>query len=163
MAQNRYISMNFGLDKFDKRILEVVQTTTRLSSEQLGHKVGLSGSAALKRLRRLREQGVIEREVALLSTKAVGRPLQMLVTVNLSREDKHIVDNFKKAIRDEPNIQNGYYITGDADFLLVVSAASMEDYEEFSRSFFYDLHGIRQFKTSVIVDQVKVFGPIPID
>ena len=59
--------MNLRLDDFDKKILGVLQSNTRLSSEQLGEKVGLSGSAALKRLKRLRDEGVIEREVALLS------------------------------------------------------------------------------------------------
>jgi len=59
----------------------------------------------------------------------------MLVLVSLERERADIVDHFKRPIRHTPEVMNGYYVMGDSDFVLIVTAQSMEDYEAFTRKF----------------------------
>ncbi|MFZ5792477.1 MAG: Lrp/AsnC family transcriptional regulator [Pseudomonadota bacterium] len=150
------------LDKIDLRLLESVQRNNRLTSDELGDLVGLSPTACQRRLKRLREAGVIEADVAVLSPAAVGRPLQMLVSVSLERERADIIDRFKRAIRDTPEIMSGYYVTGEADFVLVVSARDMADYEAFTRRFFYENADIKGFKTMVVMDRVKASFALPV-
>jgi Lrp/AsnC family leucine-responsive transcriptional regulator len=87
----------------------------------------------------------------------------MFVLVTLERERADIVDRFKQSIRQTPEVMNGYYVTGDADFLLIVTAESMEDYEQFTRKFFYENPDIKGFKTMVTMDRVKVGFFVPID
>lgn len=82
-------------DRIDARILETVQKNNRLTSEVLGEMAGLSATACQRRLKRLRSEGIIEADVSIVSPKAVGRPLQMLVLVSLERERADIVDSFK--------------------------------------------------------------------
>ena len=124
------------LDRIDIGILQAVQQNNRLTSEELGERVGLSATACQRRLKRLRAEGVIESDISVISPKAVGRPVSMLVLVSLERERADIVDKFKSAIRSTPEVMIGYYVTGDADFVLLITAKDMEDYERFTRRFF---------------------------
>ncbi|UPK05768.1 Lrp/AsnC family transcriptional regulator [Bradyrhizobium sp. 170] len=150
-------------DRTDARILEIVQKNNRLTSEVIGEMAGLSATACQRRLKRLRTEGIIEADVSIVSPKAVGRSIQMLVLVSLERERSDIIDRFKKAIKSSADVVNGFYVTGDADFVLYITAHSMEDYEQFTRRFFYENPNIKGFKTMVIVDRVKVSFAIPIE
>lgn len=148
-------------DRIDARILEIVQRNNRLTSEVIGEMAGLSATACQRRLKRLRSEGIIEADVSIVSPKAVGRPIQMLVMVSLERERSDIVDRFKKAIKSSAEIVHGFYVTGDADFVLYTTARTMEDYEQFTRRFFYDNPDIKAVKTMVIMDRIKVGFAIP--
>lgn len=152
-----------SIDRLDARILAAVQQNNRVSSEVLGELVGLSPTACQRRLKRLRQDGVIEADVAVVNPKAVGRPISMLVLVSLERERADIIDRFKNAILKTTEVMNGYYVTGDADFVLVVTCRSMEDYEQFTRRFFYENADIKGFKTLVVMDRVKAGFTIPVE
>lgn len=151
------------LDRADLALLAAVQKNNRLTSEELSEKVHLSPTACQRRLKRLRAEGVIEADVAVVSPKAVGRTVAMIVLVSLERERADIIDRFKAAIRNTSEVMIGYYVTGDADFILVITAKDMEDYEEFTRRFFYENHDIKSFKTMVVMDRVKAGFAFPIE
>ncbi|MFD2250161.1 Lrp/AsnC family leucine-responsive transcriptional regulator [Pseudochelatococcus lubricantis] len=151
------------LDRADVALLEAVQRNNRLTSEELAKIVNLSPTACQRRLKRLRAEGVIEADVSIVSPRAVGRPVSMIVLVSLERERADIVDRFKQAIRNTREVMIGYYVTGDADFILVVTARDMEDYEQFTRRFFYENPDIKGFKTMVVMDRVKAGFAFPID
>ncbi|WP_050425079.1 Lrp/AsnC family transcriptional regulator [Bradyrhizobium tropiciagri] len=150
-------------DRTDARILEIVQKNNRLTSEVIGEMAGLSATACQRRLKRLRSEGIIEADVSIVSPKAVGRSIQLLVLVSLERERADIIDKFKQAIKSSAEVTNGFYVTGDADFVLYVTARSMEDFEQFTRRFFYENPHIKAFKTVVVVDRVKASFAIPIE
>jgi Lrp/AsnC family transcriptional regulator, leucine-responsive regulatory protein len=149
-------------DRIDARILEAVQKNNRLTSEAIAEIAGLSATACQRRLKRLRAEKIIEADVSIVSPKAVGRPIQMLVLVTLERERADIIDKFKKAIRSSADVVNGFYVTGDADFMLYIASQDMEDYEQFTRRFFYENPDIKSFKTLVIMDRVKSGFAVPI-
>lgn len=151
------------LDRLDAKILNLLQQSSRTGSEEIGAVVGLSPTAVQRRIKRLRDAGVIESEVAVVNPKAVGLPLAMFVLVTLERERADIVDRFKQSIRQTREVMNGYYVTGEADFAIVVTAHSMEEYELFTRKFFYENPDIRSFKTMVIMDRIKTGFSLPID
>lgn len=150
------------LDALDARILSQLQLDNRCTSEALAEKVGLSATACQRRIKRLRDSGFIEADVSIISAKAAGRNVQMLVLVTLERERSDIIDRFKKAIRSTPEVVNGFYVTGDTDFVLYVTATDMEDYESFTRRFFYENPDIKTFKTLVVMDRVKIGFAVPI-
>ncbi|MFB6418789.1 Lrp/AsnC family transcriptional regulator [Bradyrhizobium tunisiense] len=150
-------------DRIDARILEIVQKNNRVTSEEIGGLAGLSATACQRRLKRLRSEGIIEADVSVISPKAVGRTIQMLVLVSLERERSDIIDRFKKVIRSSAEVVNGFYVTGDADFVLYITARTMDDYEQFIRRFFYENPDIKGFKTMVIMDRVKTGFAIPIE
>ncbi|MCO5089490.1 Lrp/AsnC family transcriptional regulator [Bosea sp. (in: a-proteobacteria)] len=151
------------LDRIDRRLLALLQENNRLTSDTLGEMVGLSSTACQRRLKRLRAEKVIEADVSIISPKAVNRPIQMLVLVTLERERTDIIDRFKKSIRNTPEVINGFYVTGASDFVLYVSARDMEDYERFTRAFFYENPDIKGFTTMVVMDRVKVGFALPVN
>ncbi|GLR59754.1 Lrp/AsnC family transcriptional regulator [Rhizobium indigoferae] len=151
------------LDRADIVLLSAVQENNRLTSEELAERAHLSPTACQRRLKRLRAEGVIEADVSIVSPKAVGRQVTVVVLVSLERERADIIDRFKSAIRKTREVMIGYYVTGDADFLLVVTAKDMEDYEQFTRRFFYENNDIKGFKTMVVMDRVKAGFVFPIE
>lgn len=153
--------MATSLDKIDARLLDFVQRDNRLTSEELGEKVGLSATGVQRRLKRLRAQGVIEADVSIVSPKAIGRNVTILVHVSLERERADIIDRFKQSICQTTEVMSGFYVTGDADFVLLITANDMEDYEQFTRRFFYENPDIKSFKTMVVMDRVKAGFTLP--
>lgn len=151
------------LDQFDAAILKAVQKNNRLTSDELGELVHLSGSACQRRLKRLRTTNIIEADVSIISPKSLGRPLTMIILVSLERERIDIIDTFKRAVKNCEEIMMCFYITGDADFILIVTAKDMEDYEQFTRRFLYSSLDVKAVKTMVAVDWVKVGFEFPID
>ncbi|SCX28749.1 Leucine-responsive regulatory protein [Agrobacterium sp. DSM 25558] len=151
------------LDRADLSLLNAVQKNNKLTSEELAERAHLSPTACQRRLKRLRAEGVIEADVSIVSPKAVGRHVTVVVLVSLERERADIIDRFKAAIKNTREVMIGYYVTGDADFLLVVTAKDMEDYEQFTRRFFYENNDIKGFKTMVVMDRVKAGFAFPIE
>mgnify|MGYP000714986176 CR=1 FL=1 len=152
-----------ALDRLDRKLLDAVQRNNRMTADVLADAVGLSPTACLRRLTKLRKSGAIESDVSILSPVALGRPLLMIVHVLLERERADIIDRFKRSIRSTPEIMSGYYVTGEADFILVITAKDMADYEEFTRRFFYQNADIKGFKTTVVMDRIKASFAVPID
>ncbi|MBY5571632.1 Lrp/AsnC family transcriptional regulator [Rhizobium leguminosarum] len=151
------------LDRADIALLNAVQKNNKLTSEELAERAHLSPTACQRRLKRLRAEGVIEADVSIVSPKAVGRHVTVVVLVSLERERADIIDRFKAAIKNTREVMIGYYVTGDADFLLVVTAKDMEHYEQFTRRFFYENNDIKGFKTMVVMDRVKAGFAFPIE
>lgn len=151
------------MDAFDIKILEVIQQNNRLTADQLSDLVNLSASACQRRIKRLRDDGVIEAEIAVLSPPAVGRSLMMVVGVTLEREHPEIIKNFKDSMRNMPEVMQCLYVTGDPDFVLILTARSMEHYEEFTQRFFFENPNIKRFQTSVVMDRVKMGLSVPLD
>ena len=149
------------LDKIDTRLLDLVQRNNRLTSDELGEKVGLSATGVQRRLKRLRSEGVIEADVSIVSPAAIGRHLTMLILVSFERDRTDIYDRFKRAIRNTAEIMSCFEVTGDADFALLVTAKDMEDYEQFTKRFFYQNTDIKGFKTMVVLNRVKVGFTLP--
>jgi len=143
------------LDNLDRKILHEVQLNNQLTSAQLSEKIGLSPTSTQRRLNRLRHEKIIESDVAIVSNTALGRSLTMMIAVTLERERSDIIDHFKKSVRNEPVVMSAYYVTGDNDFILFVSARDMNEYEAFTRNFLYDNPDIKGFKTTVVMDRIK--------
>ena len=147
----------------DARLLAEVQRNNRVSSETLGEAVGLSATAVQRRLKQLREGGVIEADVAIVNPNAIGQNVLMVVLVGLERDRTDIIEHFKRSILNTPEVMAGFFVTGDADFVLIVTAEDMERYEKFTRGFFYGNPNIKWFKTMVVLNRVKASFALPIN
>ena len=151
------------LDSFDRKILSQIQRNTRLTAAELSETVGLSPSACHRRLAALRESGVIQAEIAVIDPKAVGRRITMIVTVTLEREHSDVITEFKQACRENVEIMQCYYVTGQSDFVMVLTARSMEAYDAFVERFLFSNRNVRRFETMVVMDRVKVGFGLPLD
>ncbi|WP_269582708.1 Lrp/AsnC family transcriptional regulator [Roseibium sp. Sym1] len=134
-----------------------------MSADKLADRIGASRSSVQRRLKRLNETGVIEREVVQLRPDYVDARMTFVVEVELERERVDLLDEFKRSVMALEEVQQCYYITGHADFILIVLARDMKDYDRFSRQVFVENPNIRRFATSVVVDRVKVSLRVPFD
>ena len=150
------------LDEFDHEILRRVQLNARATSEEIGAQIGLSAAAVQRRLKRLREAGVIVAEVAIVDPLAVGQAMTFIVGVELERERPDVLQAFRDAARADPNVQQCYYVTGASDFVLIVIARDMSDFESFTRRLLFENADIRRFTTSVVMGRDKVGLGVPV-
>lgn len=151
------------LDQTDRAILAVLQHDARLSTDALADRVGASRSSVQRRLKRLNETGVIEREIIQLNPQKTNALMTFVVEVELERERVDLLDDFKRSMLALEEVQQCYYITGHADFILIVLVKDMNDYDRFSRQVFVENPNIRRFATSVVVDRVKASLRVPLE
>jgi Lrp/AsnC family leucine-responsive transcriptional regulator len=150
------------MDTFDARLLNALQSRARATAEELSVQVGLSPDACRKRVARLRASGLIEAEIAILDPARAGRGLMLIVEVTLQNERKRDLDRFKAAMQAAPEVMQCYYVTGNADFILMISARDMAEYEAFTRRHFFAEDNVLRFRTSAVMDRVKTGFAIPV-
>ena len=143
------------LDDIDKRIVAVLQGEGRLPMVDLADRVGLSATPCQRRVKRLEEEGVIERYAALVPPPAVGLALQALVQVTLDDHSEKTVAAFESAIRARSEVVACYAVTGDMDFLLHVLAPDLASFSEFAMKALLRMPGVRGTRSSFIMQAVK--------
>lgn len=144
------------LDDLDKKILARLQQNNRITAEELGAIVNLSTSAVQRRLKRLREDKIIEADISIVSPSAIGYSITCVVDVTLYLGNSQVIDSFKKLMRNCAEVMQCYYVTGAYDFVVIVNTRDMQHYEEFSKKCFMDNADVKQFYTHVVTDKVKV-------
>ena len=117
------------LDRYEKKILEILQEDARISSSDLAEKVGLSQSPCWRRVNMLEESGVIRKRVVLVDRKKVGLRAQVFAQVKLSAHGRAHLADFEAAIADIPEVIECYVLMGTVDFLLRVVTVDIESYE----------------------------------
>jgi DNA-binding Lrp family transcriptional regulator len=155
--------MPLSLDSFDRKILVLLQEDSRLSAEVIGTLIGLSASAVQRRIARLREDAVITSEVAIVDPKCIGRSLAVIVDIEVERERPELMAVLKRWIDAEPAIQEAWYVTGDSDFVLVVTARDVEEYDALMQKLVSENPNVRRFRTRVALGTLKRGCKVPID
>lgn len=150
------------LDDFDLRILDILQRDNATPQREIGEAVNLSAPAVQRRIKRLEESGVISANVAVVEPDRVGRPITIIVEISVESEQIDLLDATKATFAAAPEVQQCYYVTGEADFVLVVTVASMAEYEALTRRLFFADPNIKKFRTLVAMDRVKAGLTVPL-
>ncbi len=152
-----------ALSDADRIILRLLQQNARERLETIALETGLSVATVQRRIRNLKEDGAILAEKALISPAAAGYAMTFLVLVELERERIDQIDAFRRKAKAEPQVQQCYYITGEADFALVALARDMADYEQLTQRLFFQDSNVKRFRTSVVMDRTKASMNVPIE
>ncbi|MES9900038.1 MAG: Lrp/AsnC family transcriptional regulator [Sedimenticola sp.] len=147
--------MKRELDRLDRRILNQLQRDNRISNQALAEQVGLSPPACLRRVKLLRESGIIKQEVVLLNPEAVGRLINIIVEVEMERDHRDLLDQFQKVVEQSPEVSQCYAVTGEVDFILVVSVADMQAYEAFTQRVLHSQPNLRKFRSLISLRRIK--------
>ncbi len=150
------------IDSFDISILGILQQDNFLPQRDIGEKVGLSAAAVQRRIKRLTELGYIRANVSILDRNRLGQPITLIVEVSLESEKIEHYDEARFIFSSCEEVQQCYYVTGEADFILIVVVPSMAEYETLTRRIFFSNRNIRNFKTFVTMDIVKAGLNIPL-
>jgi len=155
-----------ALDAVDRRILRALQRDGRMTYDVLAQEVGLSPSAALRRVKRLEESGAIGSYVALLSPERVGLPLTAYLNVRLEkhteRHKRNPMDLFRAAVQTWPEVVECASLTGEMDYLLRVVVEDMAHYSRFIMDTLLKHPSVQDCKTSFVLDRVKNTTALPV-
>lgn len=154
--------MQADLDRTDLRILRELQRDGRMAVVELADKVSLSPTACQRRLRKLEDSGVIERYAAVLNPAALGQRIQAFVRVSIERQSKDVTEAFEAAIKRQPEVRACYVMTGDLDFLLHVLVPDLQAFAEFSMKVLIGLPGVKDVRSSLVLEAVKQDEGIPL-
>jgi Lrp/AsnC family transcriptional regulator, leucine-responsive regulatory protein len=145
----------FMLDQTNVRILELLQNNSQISNQELADQVALSPSPCLRRVKQLQEEGYITRQVALLNPEKLGLNLTVIVMVGLNSHSQDIMDGFKVAIRQLPEVISCSVITGQsADYILKVMVADMHQYQHFCLRRLLSIKGVANVLSSFVLETI---------
>ena len=150
------------LDPIDLQLLALLQHDASRSNLALAEAVGVSPATALRRVRRLVDEGVIERQVARLSPAAVGVPLAAVVEVTLDRQGAEHLDAFEAKAVAEPRVQQVWRVSPGPDFVLMVQVADMAAYHALAQRLFTQDANVRNVKAFFVVKRAKFETALPL-
>ncbi|WP_341487151.1 Lrp/AsnC family transcriptional regulator [Pararhizobium sp. A13] len=150
------------LDAHDRKILEILQKDNGTPQREIGAAINLSAPAVQRRIKRMEESGIIQANVAIIDPASVGQSITIFVEVEVISETADRIEDAKRAFASAPEIQQCYYVTGEADFVLVIVVPTMADYEALTRRLFFGNNNVKRFRTFVAMDRVKVGLTVPV-
>lgn len=154
------------INKLDRHILQILQADGRATFDQIGDAVGLSPSAVLRRVKRLEDDGVIERYVALVKPVAVGLALTAYINVRLEKHSEALQQNprdlFRASLLAWPEVVECAALSGEMDYLLRVAVPDMAAYSRFVMDKLLKHPSVQDCKTSFVLDQVKATTALPL-
>jgi Lrp/AsnC family leucine-responsive transcriptional regulator len=151
------------LDQLDRKILTELQRDSTLTMERLAERIGLSLSAAHRRAQRLKACGIIQGCIAVVDSASVGRPALFIVGVEVERERPEQVKKLREWVESNPVVQQAYYVTGSADYMLVISVRDIDSFTAFISEMTAANPNVRRFTTNVVMSTVKRSLFVPVD
>lgn len=150
------------MDHLDYKLLAVLQENARTSIQEMADHIGASTASVQRRLKVLRDDGVIQKEIAVLDQKKLGFGITAVVSVELERDRLDQIDAFKRKARQDRQVMHFYCIAGDGDFVMIVVAKDISDYEAFTHRFFFGDKTVRKFRTSIVISTEKATLALPV-
>jgi Lrp/AsnC family transcriptional regulator len=121
------------LDRVDREILRLLSLDASMSLADIAEKVGLTATPCWKRIRRMEQDGVILRRVAIIDADKVGLPVSVFVAIETADHSSEWLSKFADVIRDTPEIVDAWRMSGDVDYLLHVVVPDIASYDKFYR------------------------------
>ena len=151
------------LDRYDRQILEILQTDGRISNQDLADRIGLSASPCLRRVRTLEESGLITGYRALLDAKKLGLSLMALIGISMDQHTPERFANLEKAIAEIPEILECLLITGQqSDYQLKVVVRDMDAYQDLLLNKITRIQGVTGVHTSFVLRRVVDRSNLPL-
>lgn len=150
------------LEAKDRRILAELQVDSRLSTQELADRVGMSTSACWRRVKALETKGIISRYAVVVDAKKAGFQLSSIVHLSLARHEQENVENFIREVSRHPEILECFATSGEADFHLRVVVEDMDAYNHFLDNFVFSLPGVSQVRSNIVLKEIKSDSALPL-
>lgn len=154
-----------SLDEIDLQLLDRLQRDSSSSNQALAESIGISPPTCLRRVKRLRTLGLIEREVALLSpdrlAPLLGHGLTAIVEITLDRQSAESLDAFEQRVAADESVQQCWRVSPGPDFVLVVGAADMPGYLALAQRLFTADANVRNVKAFFSMKRAKFEPKVP--
>ena len=151
-----------GIDEFDRKILQALQSDGRLTNAELADRVGLSASQCSRRRTQLENTGVITGYHAHLDGERVGIGLVSLVSITLSHHDEKNADRLRQLLQQIPNVQHAYALTGEMDYLVSIATRDLNELSELINKTLLPHAAVQNVKTAIALETIKDTGYVPV-
>jgi Lrp/AsnC family transcriptional regulator, leucine-responsive regulatory protein len=151
------------LDKIDRKLLNLLQTDNQRSTKALADAVHVSQPTLLRRIRTLREAGVIAQDVSVIDPLALGYGMFAFIDISLHDQSDEAASNFEARVLAEPEVLQCYFVTGGFDFFMVLHVANMEAYYHFIRRVLSGSGNVRHFESRFPLKRNKFSTQIVFD
>lgn len=149
------------LDDIDRKILSLLQQDASLPLEEIATRVGASRTPVWNRIRRMRDQGVIRRQVALLDAEALGLEACFFVLIRTAEHDPDWAGRFLDAVRARPEVIEAHRLAGDIDYILKVVVRNARAYDRFYQSLIGEVK-IHNVTALLSMEEIKATSALPI-
>ena len=150
------------LTQKDRRILAELQRDSRLTTQELAERVGMSSSATWRRVRSLEEAGIIDRYAVIVDPRKAGFGLSSMVHVSLARHEQANVEQFIREVLRHPEVLECFATSGEADFHLRVVVEDIDAYNRFLDDFIFKLPGVSQVRSNIVLKEIKTDTALPL-
>jgi len=150
------------LDKKDRQILSLLQEDATLSLAALADKVSMSTTPCWKRVKRLEDEGVISKRVALLNPLMVDLPTSIFMTLSVSNHERKWMEQFKQVVGDFDEVMEVYRMTGEFDYMLRVQVRDIQSFDSFYKRLMEKLDGISKVTSSFAMEIIKYTTALPL-
>jgi Lrp/AsnC family transcriptional regulator len=149
------------LSASDRKLLAALQTDSGLSQIELADRSGLSRTSVWRRIRELEEAGVIEGRVALLSSKALGLQIHVLLSVSMVQHSDAVRQSFESHVEGLSEVMNCFSVSGERDYVLQIISRDMESYNDFLNTQILHHASVRSASSSFALRRVKYTTELP--
>ena len=143
------------MDKTDIEILSILQREGRISWAQLAERINRSASACQRRVEALVAAGIIESFTVNLDEKKLGHGVKAFVAVNIDRQNTALAHEFRRKVREHPQVQACHMISGAIDFMLEVVAADLDAFGNFIDGELLSMPAVKDASSSIVLKVVK--------
>ncbi len=150
------------LDRLDYKILDRLQIDASESSSEIADRVGLSQSPCWRRMQRLKDEGYVKAQVAVLDREKLGESMFIFAQLKIGRLSEEERERFTRAIENTPEITEAYTIFGEMDVMLKVLAPNMDWYQNFTFRTLLRLPGVQDVRSTATLSEMKCTHRLPL-
>lgn len=144
-----------NIDPTDKRILQMLQENADFTNKEIASRLGMSVTPIFERIRKLKTNGTIQRVIAIVDKKALGKTLTAYCNVSLKEHAKDFLEKFEREVAELSEVQECYHIAGHYDYMLKVNTRDIENYQLFITKKLAGLENIGNVKSSFVMKEIK--------
>ena len=150
------------MDAIDRKILDILQVDATVPVATIADRVGLSAAPCWRRIKRLEDDGVIKRRVALVDRRKANVPMTLFVSVRTTRHAGQWLEDFRRVISDIPEIVEAWRLTGEVDYLLRIVVPDVDTYDVVYKRLINRLE-FADISSAIAMEELKYTTAIPTD
>lgn len=146
--------MNYKIDTIDKKILKLLQVSSKYNTKEIASRIGLTITPTYERIKKLESEGIIKKYSIVVDWEKLGKELEAFCFVTLKAHSKKAIKKFEEEVQKIDDVVECYHITGNADYMLKVLIANTKEYQSFLVNKLSEIDNVGQVQTSFVMTKV---------
>ena len=149
------------MDLIDIQILDILQKDSNIPLTSIAKKVNLSTTPCFNRIKKLEEEGIIKKRVAIIDNKKINLPIIVFLSISVAQHNRDWLEKFIDKITSFEEVTEMYRLTGDSDYIIKVMTKSIEEYDKFNQQFIKDID-FRSIMSNIVLKEIKNTTVLPL-